>query len=191
MTEQRAVDISQSWRPFSGSESCPRALQKESATPPHVHPTSKYVTAHVLPGLLLQATNAGVRSPGNDRGYVTGYYTSSFARFAHSATSPSLSNPAPDSSLCRAAAPRLHPLQLLLLDCICFSCCSPLHTARLCTLRLLLLIPNCVCFNCCSPIVSASTAAPRLHASACSPHLCPGPLPMFSNILCGVRGSVI
>ena len=45
------------------------------------------------------------------------YYTSSFARFARSATSPSfvyVSNPVPDSSLCRAAAPRLHPLQLLL-----------------------------------------------------------------------------
>ena len=44
--------------------------------------------------------------------------TSSFAR---SATSPSfayVSNPASDSSLCRAAAPRLRPLQLLLPDCI-------------------------------------------------------------------------
>ena len=45
------------------------------------------------------------------------------------------------------AAPRLRPLQLLLLDCVRFSCCSPIR--------------NCVYFNC-SPIVSASTAAPRL-----------------------------
>ena len=73
-----------------------------------------------------------------------------------------------NSSLCRAAAPRLHPLQLLLASrlhqsastaapylrplqlllsgCARFSCCLPLA---------------CVCFSCCSPIASASTA-PRL-----------------------------
>ena len=72
----------------------------------------------------------------------------------------------PDSSLCRAAAPRLYvsastaaprlcPLQLLLAACVCISCCSQL--------RPLQLLPDCVRFGCCSPIVSAPTAAPRLH----------------------------
>ena len=101
--------------------------------------------------------------------------TSSFARFARSATSPSyayVTNPAPDSSLCRAAAPRLRTLQLLLPDCI-----DPLQTAvpRFHPLQLLptdyvpsavarhsrslqLLFPD---FNS-SPIVFASAAAPRL-----------------------------
>ena len=78
--------------------------------------------------------------------------------FAHSATSPSftyVSNLVPDSSLCRAAAPRLHPLQLLLPDCVRFSCCLPLASASAAA-------PDCVRFGCCSPIASASTAAPRL-----------------------------
>ena len=83
--------------------------------------------------------------------------TSSFARFARSATSPSfayVSNPAPDSSLCRAAAPRL----------CSFSCCSPIvlfpvPSAAARHLRSLqLLLPD---FNS-SPIASASAAAPRL-----------------------------
>ena len=111
-------------------------------------------------------------------------FTSSFAR---SATSPSfayVSNPAPDSSLCRAAAPRLTPLQLLLPDCIeplqlllpvCvrFSYCSPLASASAAAPRLWLLLAACVRFSCCpdcfylncssSPIASASAAAPRLH----------------------------
>ena len=47
-----------------------------------------------------------------------------------------MSNPAPDSSLCRAGAPRLRPLQLL-------------HAPRLRLQRLLL--PNCVRFDCCFP----------------------------------------
>ena len=93
----------------------------------------------------------------------------------------------PDSSLCSAAAPRLHPLQLLLpaprvasiqfncrslfasasavaLDCIRFNCslivCASAAAPRLRLLQLLL--PDCVRFNCCSPIASDSTAAPRL-----------------------------
>ena len=71
---------------------------------------------------------------------------------------------------------RLRPLQLLLPDCVRFSCSSPIASAstaapdcvrfsccpRLCPLQLLL--PNCVRFNCCSLIASASTAAPRLRA---------------------------
>ena len=70
------------------------------------------------------------------------------------ATSPSLayvSNPVLDSSLCRAAVPQLHPLQLLLPDCIDL---------------LQLLLTVCVRFGCCSLIASTSTAAPRLHRSA-------------------------
>ena len=103
-------------------------------------------------------------------------YTSSFARFARSATSPSfayVSNPAPDSSLCRAAAPQLRS----------FSCCSPIAS-----IRFKLLFPVSVRFSCCpctdcvpsaaarhlrslqllfpdfnsSPIASASAAAPQL-----------------------------
>ena len=102
--------------------------------------------------------------------------TSSFARFASLVTCPSfayVSNPAPDSSLCRAvapsasaAAPRLCPLQLLLPDCIRFSCCSPIVSASAAAPRLhplQLLLPDCIRFSCCSPIVSASAAAPRLH----------------------------
>ena len=103
--------------------------------------------------------------------------TSSFACFTHSATSPSfayVSNLAPDSSLYRAATPQLRPLQLLLPDCInllqllllvCvrFSCCSLIVSTstapRLCPLQLL---PDCICFNCFSLIASTSTA-PRLH----------------------------
>ena len=101
------------------------------------------------------------------------YITSSFAR---SATSPSfayVSNPVPDSSLCRAAAPRLRPLQLLLLArlhrsvstaaelpaCIHF---TPLTSASVASL-------DCVRFNWC-PIASASAAAPRMRRlQLCSP----------------------
>ena len=125
------------------------------------------------------------------------------------ATSPSfayVSNPTPDSSLCRAAAPRLHqsaaphlrPLRLLLPDCIRFSCCSPIASASAAAPRLHPLqrmVPDCVRFSCCSPITSASAAAPRLRPlqlllTDCIPTVledsspCPGPV--FSNILCGV-----
>ena len=74
-------------------------------------------------------------------------------------------NTAPDSS----------PSELLLPDCVRFSCCSPIALIRfnccspfasasaaarhLCLLQLLL--PDCVRFNC-SPIASASAVAPRL-----------------------------
>ena len=89
-----------------------------------------------------------------------------------------MSNPAPDSSrsLCRAATPQFRPFQLLLPDridllqllltvCVRSSCCSPIHCQ----------FSDCIRFSCCSPIsncspiASASTAAPRLHSSACSP----------------------
>ena len=101
------------------------------------------------------------------------------ASFAHSATFPwfaYVSNLVPDSSLCRAAAPRLHRsastaapclglLQLLLPECICFSCWSPFRSASAAAPQvrpLQLLLPDWVCFSCCSPIESASAAAPRL-----------------------------
>ena len=88
--------------------------------------------------------------------------------------SPTVCNPAPDSSLkscfspiasASAAARRLCPLQLLL-------------AARSRPLRLLL--PDCVRLNCCSPDC--------VRFDCCSPIAYPGP--MFSNILRGVRGSV-
>ena len=76
-----------------------------------------------------------------------------------------MSNSAPDSSLS----------ELLLPDCVRFSCCSPIASIRfdccspfasasaaarhLCLLQLLL--PDCVCFNC-SPFASASAAARHL-----------------------------
>ena len=106
-------------------------------------------------------------------------YTSSFAHFTRSATSPSfayVSNQVPDSSLCRAAAPRLRPLQLLLPArlhrsvstaaelpaCIHFSCCY--------LLRLLQLLPDCVHFGCCSPVASALTLLPDgVRFICCSP----------------------
>ena len=101
--------------------------------------------------------------------------------------SPTVRNPPPDSSLCRAASPRLRPLQLLLPSPIAASASTaaprlpplPAAAPRLRPLQLLLaacvhfrcfsrsrplrlLLPDCVRFNCCSPIASASTAAPRL-----------------------------
>ena len=80
--------------------------------------------------------------------------------------SPTVSNPALDSSLCRAAtprlrplaprlcpfAPRLRPLQLLLAACVRFESAAARAPG-----------PDCIRFHsCCSPIASASTAAPRL-----------------------------
>ena len=71
--------------------------------------------------------------------------------------SPTVRNPAPDSSLCR------------LQSCIHFNCCSPFASAAAPRLRLLL--AACIRFSCCSRsrplrlrfiIASASTAAPRL-----------------------------
>ena len=76
-----------------------------------------------------------------------------------------------------AAAPRLRLLQLLLPDCVCFSCCWPIASTHfnwcsqfvsassaarhLCLLQLLL--PDCVHFMInCSTIASASAVAPRL-----------------------------
>ena len=132
--------------------------------------------------------------------------TSSFARFTRLATSPSFAymiNPVQALQLllhsrlhrsASTAAPRLHPLQLLLAACIHFSCCSRLRpfncssiaSASAAAPRLRpLLLPDCVQFNCSSPIASASTAAPRqlfLEDSS--------PCPMFLNILRRVRGSV-
>ena len=92
-------------------------------------------------------------------------HTSSFARFARSATSPwfaCMRNPAPDSccSLMASASTASSPIAL-----IRFNCCSPIASALAAARHLhpiQLLFPDCVRFGCCSPIVSASTAAPRL-----------------------------
>ena len=110
--------------------------------------------------------------------------TSSFTR---SATSPSfayVSNPVPDSSLCRPATPRLHPLSCCSpIASIRFNCCSPFVSASAAVPRLRLPplpLAICVRFSCCSPIVSTSAAAPRLrplqllfpdciHFDCCSP----------------------
>ena len=89
----------------------------------------------------------------------------SLASLTRSATSPSftyVSSPAPDRSLCRAAAPRS--------DCVRFSCCSAIGHIR---------------FGCCSSIASPSTAAPRMHLLVYNPS-CSSPSPMFSNIPRGV-----
>ena len=113
--------------------------------------------------------------------------TSSFACFAHLATSPLVRLCAelllPNCVRFSCCFQRDYIDQLLLPICIRFSCCSPLASAsaaaldcvcfncspiasasaaapRLCPLQLLL--PDCVHFGCCSPIVSASAAAPRL-----------------------------
>ena len=86
--------------------------------------------------------------------------TSSFACFARSATSPSfayVSNPVPDSSLCRAAAASASSccssiasicfVTAVPLACVRFGYSSPISTApRLRALRLLL--PDCVRFTC-------------------------------------------
>ena len=96
---------------------------------------------------------------------------SSWVCFACSATSPSsptMRNPAPDSSLCR-----------VLPDCVRFSCCSPLVSASAAAPG-----PDCgICFNCSPHLPPLPAAAPQLHLLDSSP--CPGP-----NILRRVRGSV-
>ena len=100
-----------------------------------------------------------------------------------------VSNPALDSSLCIAAAPRLRLLQLLLHRststavprCVRFNCCSPIAPAsaaarHLCPLQLLLpdcvrfnCSPDCVRFGCCSPIASLQLLLPDcIRFSCCS-----------------------
>ena len=150
------------------------------------------------------------------KGSILFIITSSFARFARSATSPSfayVSNPVPDSSLCRAAAPPIAYASAAAprLHRSASNCCSPFPSASAAAhrtdcvpsgaarhLRSLQLLfpdfnssPDCVRFGCCSPIASASTAAPRLHPLVASPVLeDSSPCPMFSNVLRRVRGSV-
>ena len=67
--------------------------------------------------------------------------TSSFAHFARSATSPTRVIRR-RTALCA---------ELLLPDCVRFSCCSPQDCRS-------------IRFNCCSPFASASAAAPRLRS---------------------------
>ena len=163
--------------------------------------------------LRFRGRPRGIYSSAPDLRYINWFIpTSSFARFGRSATSPSfayVSNPAPDSSLCRAAAPRSRPLQLLLIDCI-----DPLQLLLPVPWRpLQLLLPDCVRFNSpianCSLTVSASAAAPQLcplqlllpdayastaatSASTAVPaSACPDCIhQLFSNIVHRVRGSV-
>ena len=96
-----------------------------------------------------------------------------------------MSNLAPDSSLCRAAAPRLRPLQLLLPDCIdllqlqaapclrplqlLLAACVCLTAPRLHPLQLLL--PDCVHFVCCSPIRGGSRGGGGGTGGRCPPLL--------------------
>ena len=83
--------------------------------------------------------------------------------------SPTVSNPVPDSSLCRGAAPRLCPLQLLLATCVPFeSAAAPepdciastaavprFASASSCTLRPLpAALPNCTRFSCCCTLAA-------------------------------------
>ena len=81
-----------------------------------------------------------------------------------------VSNPMPDSSMCRAPTPRLRTLQLQLPDfidldqlmlpvCVRFSCCFPIPSATAAV----------VCFSCCSLIANCSLFA---SASAAAPRLC-------------------
>ena len=106
--------------------------------------------------------------------------------------SPTVRNPVPNSSLCRAAAPRLRRLQLLLParlprsasisaelpSCIRFSCCSPLASTSAaaldCVRTPFQLLPDCIRFGCCSPIASASNLLPTMaFASSAAPRLRP------------------
>ena len=98
--------------------------------------------------------------------------------------SPTMSNPAPDSSLCRAAAPRLRPLQLLLAASVRFESAAapwtdhvhPLHLLLPVCFHFQLLFPDCtgrplqLLHAACSPLASASAAAPdRFRFGCCSP----------------------
>ena len=85
--------------------------------------------------------------------------------------SPTVRNPAPDSSLkscfspiasASAAARRLHPLQLLLPGPIAASASTAACALRLPPPRVQLLLPDCACFSCCSP-------PNRVHFDCCSP----------------------
>ena len=95
-------------------------------------------------------------------------YTSSFDRSATSSSFSCMSNLVLDSPLCRATAPQLHPLLLLLPDGVRFSCCSPiaLHfnccspiestsAATRCLRLVQLQLLDCICFGCCPPIAFA------------------------------------
>ena len=101
-------------------------------------------------------------------------HTSSFTRFARSATSPSfvyVSNPAGAGQLSVRT-------ELLLPDCVHFSCRSPIASIRFNCM----LLPVCVRFSYCSPLASALADCVRFNccspiASTCSPS-CSS---MFSN----------
>ena len=85
--------------------------------------------------------------------------------------------------------PRLHPLQLLLPDCVRFSCSSPIASAA-CSLiaSASAAAPDYVHFRACSPIVSASAAAPGLRPFQLPSRVLEGSNP--STSIRRVRGSV-
>ena len=91
-------------------------------------------------------------------------YTSSFARFARSATSPLfayMTIPAPNSSLCRAADPAIVSASATASWLLLLAACVRSYATAALSHRFQQL-PNCVHFGCSSPIASDSTAAPRL-----------------------------
>ena len=56
-------------------KAAPTAVKKECATPPHTHPTSRYVTAcdkfyQAFPAPVLQVTNTGTRRSGYEANYT-------------------------------------------------------------------------------------------------------------------------
>ena len=132
-----------------------RRSRVTSLVPPHEHPTSVTHTCtdkHTVKILMIASLASLAQLIPQVCLYARAY---------------TCSNPALDSSLCRAAAaPRY---------CVHFSCCSPdCASAAAPRLRLLrLLLPDCVRL-CSIPDCSPSCSSPR-----------PGP-----NILRGVRGSV-
>ena len=82
--------------------------------------------------------------------------------------SPTVSNPAPDSSLCRAAAPRLCPLappiasasaaarrlRLLRISCCSMARLHPLQLLLPVCIRFQLLLPDCARFSCCCMLIA-------------------------------------
>ena len=97
-------------------------------------------------------------------------------------------NPAPDSSLCRAA-PRLRPLQLLLPGPIAASASTaaprlpplPAAAPRLCPLQLLL--ATCVCFSCCSRSRPIRLLVPDCVRFSCCSLIVPCVRPPHSNLI--------
>ena len=111
--------------PDSSLKSCFSPIASASAAARHLRPLQL-----LLPGpIAASASTAAPRLPPPPAAAPRIAPTSAAARRFHD----QLLLPISSAS---TATPRLHPLQLLLPDCVRFNCCSP----------------DCVCFNCCSPI---------------------------------------